>query len=224
VNSIRAILFDAHGVLYDRSLSTDAFVAELLARHGYTVAIAAADGPRLKTMKADASCSRVGYEAYWDSFLLARGVRPADQAPLREAILAQTHQVVPMPGAEQTSRALKQLGLRTGIVTDTMYPLDWKMIWLAQIGVAEYVDAVACSTAVGAHKPDPRIYQHALDRLDVQSGQAMFVGHATHELDGARRLGITTVAVNYDADARADHYLSELTEFLTLPTLRPSLA
>jgi putative hydrolase of the HAD superfamily len=124
-----------------------------------------------------------------------------------------------MPGAVETVAALRARGLRLGIVTDTMYPLDWKMAWLAQAGMDGCFDAVACSTAVGSRKPAPAIYHHALDRLGVPAGDTAFVGHDTRELDGARRVGLTTVAVNHDADARADYVLGTLTDLLELPII-----
>lgn len=221
MTALEAMLFDAHGVLYDRPLSGEAFVAGLLGEAGYPAVIPAADRPRLRAMKDDASCGRAGFEAYWDAYLTACGVPPSAVARLRRAILEQTHRVVPMPGAPETLRALKGRGLRIGIITDTMYPLAWKMAWLRTAGVADHLDAVACSTEVGAHKPDRRIYRHALDALEVGPREAAFVGHATHELDGARALGIPTVAVNYEPDARADYFIAALPDLLGLPLVPP---
>jgi putative hydrolase of the HAD superfamily len=76
---------------------------------------------------------------------------------------------------------------------------------------------VACSTAVGTRKPARAIYQHALDALGLPPGDVAFVGHDARELDGARRVGLTTVAVNYDPDAQADYVLEALLDLLGLP-------
>ena len=56
-------------------------------------------------------------------------------------------------------------------------------------------------------KPDPRLYQAALQHLGVNSGQAIFVGHKVSESDGAQAVGIKTVANNYDQSAQADYYI-----------------
>jgi FMN phosphatase YigB (HAD superfamily) len=112
---------------------------------------------------------------------------------------------------------LKQRGFKLGIVTDTIYPVERKMRWLDQVGVAEFIDVVACSTVVGAHKPDPAIYLDALRQAHLAPGESAFVGHHTEELDGARRAGMATVAVNYDPGAKADYFAASLVDLLNVP-------
>jgi len=63
---------------------------------------------------------------------------------------------------------------------------------------------VACSTVLGVHKPDPAMYLDALQQARLAPSEAAFVGHLAVELEGARKAGMTTVAVNYDPDAKAD--------------------
>jgi beta-phosphoglucomutase-like phosphatase (HAD superfamily) len=92
-----------------------------------------------------------------------------------------------------------------------------KMRWLEQVGVAEFVDVVACSTVVGAHKPDPVIYLDALQQAQLTPDEVAFVGHDTDELDGAHRTGMATVAVNYEPGAKADYYVRSLVELLNVP-------
>jgi FMN phosphatase YigB (HAD superfamily) len=72
---------------------------------------------------------------------------------------------------------------------------------------------------VGVRKPAPPIYQDALARAGVKAGDAVFVGHAAHELDGARNAGMTTAAVFYEPSVRADYYLVSLRDLLTIPPL-----
>jgi HAD superfamily hydrolase (TIGR01509 family) len=117
----------------------------------------------------------------------------------------------------ETLAALKKRGFVLGIVTDTIHPIGRKMRWLNQVGVAEFIDVVACSTVVGAHKPDPAIYLNALQQARLTPGQSAFVGHAADELEGARRAGLATVAVLYEPDARADYYVESLPDLLDVP-------
>ncbi len=112
---------------------------------------------------------------------------------------------------------LKQRGFILGIVTDTMYPVEWKMSWLTKAGVAEFIDVIACSTVLGAHKPNPEIYLDALRQTGLQPSESAFVGHDAGELEGARRAGMTTVAVNHDPNAKADHYAKSLLDLLNVP-------
>jgi FMN phosphatase YigB (HAD superfamily) len=75
------------------------------------------------------------------------------------------------------------------------------------------------SSEVGVQKPDPKIYQLALQQLGVTPDQAIFVGHKNTELEGARNAGIKTVAFNYDPDAKADFYIKIFSDLTKLPIL-----
>jgi FMN phosphatase YigB (HAD superfamily) len=69
---------------------------------------------------------------------------------------------------------------------------------------------------VGVHDPD---YQLALDQLGVIPEQSVFVGHKAVELDGAKNVGMKTVAFNYDRDAKADFYIKSFSELTSLSIL-----
>ena len=51
-------------------------------------------------------------------------------------------------------------------------------------------DAIVLSGEVGVMKPDPRIYQLALARLEAQPEQAVFIDDFQHNIDGARAVGM----------------------------------
>jgi putative hydrolase of the HAD superfamily len=51
------------------------------------------------------------------------------------------------------------------------------------------------SSAVGMRKPNPAIFLHALDLLDVAPERAVFLDDAEGNLAGARRAGLHTVLV-----------------------------
>ncbi len=55
------------------------------------------------------------------------------------------------------------------------------------------VDEFIISSEEGIAKPDPRIYQIALQRLSVQPHEAIFVDDFPENIEGAQRLGITAV-------------------------------
>jgi len=221
---IRGIFFDANGVLYDRRESPGRYVAETLAERGYPTELAAAEKARLRDLREQAHVGRVSPDTYWDVYLSAHGVAtPDERAALVPRIIEKAHEVVALPGAAPTLAELKRRGFILGIVTDTMYPLEWKVTWLTRIGVAEFVDAITCSTDVGVHKPDPAIYLRALAQAGrgLVPSESAFVGHDSRELEGARRAGMITVAVHHDPDAMADYYARTLPELLRLPIFRP---
>ena len=65
----------------------------------------------------------------------------------------------------------------------------------------------------------PAIYTAALLQLGVDAQQAVFVGHSPEELDGARTVGMQTVAFNYGKDARADFYIKDFSDLLKVPVI-----
>ena len=98
-------------------------------------------------------------------------------------------------------------------MTDTAQPLHVKINKLERGGIGHLWDSIIPSSEVGVQKPDPQIYQLALQQLGVTSDQAVFVGHKSTELEGARNVGMKTVAFNYDPDAKADFYIKEFSDW-----------
>jgi putative hydrolase of the HAD superfamily len=69
---------------------------------------------------------------------------------------------------------------------------------------AELFDGVVISGEVGLRKPDPEIFQHALDLLGLPPEECAFVDDIEHNIRAAERLGM--VGVHYvDAEATVPH-------------------
>ena len=67
---------------------------------------------------------------------------------------------------------------------------------LRRDGVAEHVDVWAISEVVGAEKPDPTIFEHALREAGVAPENAVHVGNRLDtDVRGAQRVGIRAVWV-----------------------------
>ena len=112
-----------------------------------------------------------------------------DVLELRGAVTRQG--LVPVPGAAETIAELRVRGLKTGLIT--VCSEDVPRLW-AETAFHGLFDAEVFSSSVGLRKPDPRIYQLALDELGVPAGEALFVGDgANDELGGAERVGMTAV-------------------------------
>jgi len=216
--AIKGIFFDAEGVFYSREESTVQYALRLLQERGYATQLADQDEARRKALYHQANGGHISAEDYWNEWLQMHSVTsPEERAALIKRIFEHTNRVFALPGAHSTMATLKQRGFILGIVTDTMYPIEWKMRWLAQVGVAEYVDAVACSTILGVHKPDPAMYLNALQQAHLTPSESAFVGHDAEELEGARKAGIAAVAVNYDPGTQADYYARSLVDLLNVP-------
>jgi putative hydrolase of the HAD superfamily len=68
---------------------------------------------------------------------------------------------------------------------------------LDRVGLGEYLDAVVTSAAVGAAKPDARIFAAALAAAGCTAAEAVHVGDSReHDVDGARTAGIRALLID----------------------------
>ena len=102
--------------------------------------------------------------------------------------------------------ALRKRDLKLGLVSNAFDP-PWILHRdLERMGLAERLDFAVFSSEVGRRKPDPAIFETALEALGVEAGEAMFVGDRLYEdVRGAGELGMTTVqALWFRADDHPD--------------------
>ena len=118
-------------------------------------------------------------------FLDALGAEldPAGFAPVYVASL----EFEPMPGAVEAVAQLERLGLRLAVVS------NWDVALyehLEELKLADYFETVVTSAEAGAPKPDPRIFELALERLSVRPDRALHIGDAEADEEGARAAGM----------------------------------
>jgi putative hydrolase of the HAD superfamily len=88
-------------------------------------------------------------------------------------------------------RELRGRGYKMAICTNNIR--EWEAHWRAMLPVDEIFDVVVDSAFVGSRKPEPRIYEITLERLDASPEQAVFVDDVEVNCEGARELGIEAV-------------------------------
>ncbi len=90
--------------------------------------------------------------------------------------------------------ALRERGLKLGLVSNAFDP-GWLLHRdLEQMGLANRLDFAVFSSEVGKRKPHPAIFERALEALEVAAGDAVFVGdRLLEDVRGAGELGMTTV-------------------------------
>ena len=93
----------------------------------------------------------------------------------------------PMPGAPEAVAELERLGLRLAVVSNWDVAL---LGYLEGLGLARHFVTVVTSAEAGAPKPDPRIFELALERLRVPPSRALHVGDSEADEVGARAAGM----------------------------------
>lgn len=84
--------------------------------------------------------------------------------------------------------------------------------------LSPFFDHIIVSGAFGKGKPDPSIFHHALEQLDVQPKEAIMVGDKlTTDIKGALAAGITAVWLNRndkinDGEIKPDYEIKHLSE------------
>jgi putative hydrolase of the HAD superfamily len=105
---------------------------------------------------------------------------------------------------------LKKAGYRTALITNNIK--EFSDGWRAMIPVDDMFEVIVDSSAVGMRKPDPRIYQLALDQLGVAAERSVFLDDAKGNIAAAEALGMKGILVEDDhlpALAELDRLLAE---------------
>ena len=214
---IRALLFDAGDLLYYRP-ERGKFFIEFLEELGLDSEENYAHERYL--LRQQAYRGEIEQEEYQKEILSLYGItQPKQIARGLRAMKKDENNVQFFEGVKETLIALKEIGYLMGIVTDTANPLHAKLSWFERGGFGHVWDAITSSLDVGVRKPDSKIYCAALEQLGVSVEQTVFLGHKTSELEGARAVGLKTIAFNYDEDAPADYYVENFADILMVPLL-----
>ncbi len=100
-----------------------------------------------------------------------------------------------IPGTADALRQLHAQGYRLALVADTRPGTPLNV--LAQHGLLDLFDCLSISETVGAEKPDPRLFLHALQAMQIPEEdypRVMMVGNnLERDILGANRLGLRSV-------------------------------
>ena len=123
---------------------------------------------------------------------------------------------------------LEALRGRYQLAVITNGPWDMQIDKLEVHGCEGHFDLFVASGELGLLKPDPRIFQHACDKLGVAPEEAWHIGDSlTTDVAGAKAAGLTAVWLNRDGATREegqpgpDHEIMSLTELLPLLDILP---
>jgi putative hydrolase of the HAD superfamily len=220
-NKVRALLFDAGDVLYHRQFD-GIKLAAFLKKTGLPNKEFPID--RRTALRDQAYRGLIDYDHYQETILRFYGVSSPEELALGKKVLdEEANNVQFFEGVAETLCSLKDAGFLLGVITDTALPLYVKLNWFERGGFGDVWDSIISSRELRIRKPNPKIYQVSLQQLGVSASQAIFVGHKPSELDGAKGVGMVTIAFNYDKDARADHYIEKFSDLLTLPIVELSV-
>lgn len=179
----------------------------------------AAFGERMKGILKDYQacirhiCQQLGAQVQDNKIELAAGTR--FEMNKREV-------TAPREGAIEVLSYLKSNGCKTGLISNCS--TETTLVW-GNSPLAPLIDVAVFSCLVGLMKPDPRIYQMAVERLAVNPEECMYIADGMEqELLGAAKLGMRAVLIRVPGENDYDPYrekwsgqtISSLKEVLSL--------
>ena len=214
---LRALLFDAGDILYFRP-ERGRKLQEFLKESG--IADKTIPEATVKPFRQQAFHGFITQDDFQESVLRLYGVTDQEQIALGKLAMQEDENNIQFfEGVRETLIALKAKGYRLGIITDTANPLHVKLKWFENGGFVHVWDSIISSQDLGIQKPAPDIYAAALQQLGLSACQAVFIGHDVDELEGARLVGMKTIAFNYDGKAKADFFIDQFSDLLAVPII-----
>ena len=111
---------------------------------------------------------------------------------------------------------VRSRGVPVGIVTNGSSEMQWAKV--RSTGLVDLVDGVVVSGDLGIHKPDPRIFEHALAKIDARAEGTLFVGdNPVADILGASAVGMTSAWIRLGrewpfADRPPDYAIDHVSE------------
>lgn len=216
-NSIKAIFFDAGDILYHRPERDKNLKMFLAGKKIKPASNFEAEKARLKDL---AFSGRIKRHEYYEKVIRLYGIENEQEIKEGMAAIGKDDDTVAIfSGVPETIIQLKEKGYILGIITDTAMPFSRKLNWFDQHGFGQVWDVVISSKEIGVRKPNPMMYEEAIQQTGLKPFEAVFVGHKAYELDGARAVGLKTIAFNYEKNAIADVYIDNFSDLLQVPLL-----
>jgi len=125
------------------------------------------------------------------------------------------------PDAAPLLRALRERGIRTGLLSNTHWPREWHERILARDGVLDLIDVRVYTSELRHTKPHAEAFRAVLGGLGVEPAEAVMVGdRPLDDIGGAQALGMRAVLLPNDVVPRAavvpDGTIRRLSELLDL--------
>ncbi len=217
---MKAVVFDMDGVLVDtnphhhiawreyyhrngKTLSDADFVAHVSGRHNNDIVAHLFAG---QTLPHD-EVVRIGYE--------------------KESLFRELYgpHITPVAGLIEFLKALKRAGIRTAVATSA--PVENLNFVVDALQLRPYFDALLNESLVTRPKPDPEIYQTAMQMLGVLPAESVIfedsmTGIRAARAAGARVVGVATTETPETLRAVVDDVVRDFTE-MTLSRLGVTL-
>jgi putative hydrolase of the HAD superfamily len=203
----RAVIFDLYGTLVENFPASQS--GEVLSRMAEVLGVppAAFSSQWTKAFGDRMTGVHDNFQACTKSICLRLGAEPtAEQIDKAAAIRFElTHREVTscMEGAVEVLSYLKKSGYKTGLVSNCS--METVKVWPQSL-LAPFIDAPVFSCVEGVMKPDPRLFQIVMERLNVRGAECLYVADGmSRELATASELGMQALLIKVPHDSEYEH-------------------
>ncbi|MDE2005817.1 MAG: haloacid dehalogenase type II [Rhodospirillales bacterium] len=194
LDGIRACVFDAYGTLFDFA-SAAASCRDVLGERAPALTALWRDKQLQYTWLRSLQKRYVDlWQITGDSLDYALETLAIDIPGLRARLMDLYRTLATFPEVADTLRRLRAGGLRTAILSNGSAAMLKTAV--AGNGIGDLLDAVISVDEVGIFKPDPLVYQCALDRLGLRANQVAFQSSNAWDAYAASAFGMRVVWCN----------------------------
>ncbi|MDS0475575.1 HAD family hydrolase [Natrinema sp. 1APR25-10V2] len=200
-----AVFWDIGGVILalDTVQAAHAdFIADVLERHGVDTTIEDAIDTWRTTVgdyfrERDGTEFRSAREGYHRGIeaIVGEEIPREEWQPRFDEVVSSS--IEPIAGAPETIARLADRDLHVGVISDVDDAEGRRM--LERFGVRQHFDSITTSEEVGRTKPDPAIFETALEKAGVAPERSLMIGDRyDHDVRGADEMGMHGVAFGAD--------------------------
>ncbi|MFZ2206972.1 MAG: HAD-IA family hydrolase [Microgenomates group bacterium] len=124
---------------------------------------------------------------FWQLFLTKSGVKNID-IPHAKMLWRKYQSTIP-----GMISLIIRLRNRYTLVGCTDNGKEWVEFYKTKYHLDSYFDAIICSADVGNHKPNPKIYDQAIQQTGVKPEEILFIDDNDGPLEGAKKAGMNTL-------------------------------
>ncbi len=190
MDHIKAVIFDLDNTILNRTMTFDGFTQSLIKTYF---------GHLESTEDISKRIIELDQDGYKDKPLLFNELLHelawAEHPPHAELMEFYGREYVRSSVLMEEAREVVQYlrgKYRTGLITNGQTDIQYGKI--DQLGIRDDYDHIIVSEEAGVKKPDPRIFQLALDHFGLTPEQCIYIGdHPVNDIQGAASVGMSTI-------------------------------
>lgn len=219
MQQIKAVLFDLDNTLLDRTKTFHGFIATLIQEYLSHAEDAQPIFDRIIHLDQD------GYKDKRELFLELIEELPWITKPSQSELLDfyRKHYVTNAILMDQAIEVIEAVGkkYRTGLITNGQTYIQYGKI--DHLNIRSLFDVIIVSEEAGVKKPNPKIFEMALEKLELKAEECIYIGdHPINDIEGAASIGMHTIWIQVNQPWREHivatplHSIRQLDELLTL--------